>query len=202
MSTSWKKFALSTTAFTLLASNVFSTPYTVTSGGDTVLGGGVGVGTSGELRYVLNQLLNDRAQGNGGTTHTITFSVPSVTLTNILPMINLFTSDNITIGNASGSTTIDGGSAGRPFFIRQGDVTLQNLDIQNGKAQGGNGSGGGMGAGGALFIDQATVTLNNVNFSNNMASAGLGAGGSGGGLGGNGGSNIGGGGGYSGNGGE
>ncbi len=132
MSTTWKKFALSTTAFSLLAGNAFATDYIVSQGTDTsVLTGGAGSGISGELRYVLNQLLNDRAQNLGGTTHTITFSVPSVTLTNTLPMINLFTSDTITIGNLSGPTaTIDGGSAGRPFYIAKGTVTLQNLDIQ------------------------------------------------------------------------
>ncbi len=211
MSTTWKKVALSTTAFSLLAGNAFAlTNYTVTLPSDTFSNGG----NVGELRYFLNQILNDQAKGTDDSSYAITFdpSVNTVTLTNILPMINLFKLDTITIGNSSGTTTINGGSAGRPFFIRQGNVTLQNLDIQNGLAQGGDGGkdfgGGGMGAGGALFIDKAAVTLCNVSFSNNTASAGLGnvggtgdAGG-GGGLGGNGGDRFGGGGGYSGKGGS
>ncbi len=206
MSTSWKKFAFSTTAFSLLAGNAFAlTTYLVTSSGDTVFTGGA----VGELRYFLNQILNNQAQGINDT-YQINFMPPMVTLSDTLPMINLFTGNTITIGNIGTPTTIDGGSASRPLFIRQGNITLQNLVIQNGKAQGGNGGGhggGGMGAGGALFIDNAAVILSNVNFSTNMASAGRGDSvgigeGGGGGLGGDGGDNRGGGGGYTGNGGS
>lgn len=52
-------------------------------------------------------------------------------------------------------------------------MTLQNLALEDGLAQGGaggvlGGGGGGMGAGGALFIDGASVTLSNVTFSSNI----------------------------------
>lgn len=202
---------------------LWSVNYVVNVGTDaSVSSGGSGSGTTGELRYVLNQILNNQAQGlDGSDIIAVTFTVGSVTLSNHLPPINLFdTYNTITIGNSSGSpVSINGGgtfsgeitSGGyRPFFIRQGNVTLQNLDITNCTAQGGNGSeggGGGMGAGAAVFIDTATVNFNNVTFSSNSAIAGRGAalfsgiGGGGGGLGGNGGNNLGGGGGIVGSGG-
>jgi len=198
---------------------VFSVPtiYTVSQGTDSsVSSGGSGSGTSGDLRFVLNSILNTQAQEIDSTTYEINFTVSSVSLGAILPPINLFNTDTIIIGNSSGSPTIiDGNSLYRPFFVSQGDVTFQNLTITNGVAQGGaggsGGGGGGMGAAGAIFIDQATVTVSNVSFDTNTASAGLGglsgSGiGGGGGLGASGGSSNngrggGGGGGYSGSGG-
>jgi hypothetical protein len=84
-------------------------------------------------------------------------------------------------------------------------VTINNVTLSNGLAQGGGGSGGGMGAGGALFVNQsADVTLTNVSFANNKAQGGAGSGGAfaGGGLGGTGTTGVrGGGGGIFGNGG-
>ncbi len=70
MSTTWKKLALSTTAFSLLAGNAFAlTSYTVTAPSDTVAGGGL----PGELRYYLNQILNAQAQGTDASNYAITF---------------------------------------------------------------------------------------------------------------------------------
>ncbi len=191
------------------------TTYTVNVGTDAAVNtGGSGTGTTGDLRYVLNQILNAQAQGNTDS-RQVNFSVPTVTLTRTLPMVNLFSAETITIGNSVGTTTIDGGDIGRPLFCRQGTVTLQNLVLQNGLAQGGNGGdgsdhltsgggggggGGGLGGGGALFVDAANVTLSNVTFSTNVGTGGnggsggsvlttaAGAGGGGGGLGGSGGS--------------
>lgn len=143
--------------------------------------------TSGDFRYVINQILNAQAQEGSPSTNEINFAVPQVTLTQPPPLINLFNTDTITIGNGSGSPNIiDGGGVCRPLFIVQGTATLQNLTIQNGSAQGGNGGtggapmggtgsgGGGAGLGGALFIDSASVTLTNVDFLSNEASAGRG----------------------------
>ena len=204
MSLRWKEIFCSTICFSLATAAVFSADYTVSLESDSAVNTG---GAAGELRYTLNQILNSQAQGTAGP-FNITFSVPSVSLNALPPPINLFTTDTITIGNSSGSPTTIDGNGFRPFFIRQGTVTLQNMNIQGGVAQGGSGAdggGGGMGAGGAVFIDGATVTIKDVVFTSNTASAGLGGTvvdrGGGGGLGGNGGSNYGGGGGYSGNGG-
>lgn len=159
---------------------LWSVDYVVNLGTDSsISSGGASTGaTSGDLRYVLNQILNNQAQGISGGAYTITFTVPAVTLEAIMPPINLFpTFNTITIGNDSSSVTING-EGKRPFFIRQGTVNLQNLDIIGCTAQGGNGSdggGGGMGAGGAVFVDAATVNFNNVTFSSNSAIAGRGA---------------------------
>src|SRR2546427_740786 len=115
----WKIFF----GITLLSTSLsFAESYTVNAGTDANIGtGGAGTGTSGELRYVLNQILNNQAKNIVPGPHTIQFTVPTVAFNNILPMINLFRPDTITIGNLSGTpTTIDGNSAGRPFFIKDG----------------------------------------------------------------------------------
>jgi len=194
----------------LITARVHAATYTVSLGTDTVASGGV----PGELRYALNTILNDQAQGIFDT-RVIQFTTPQVTLNAILPMVNLFNADTTTINVGGSLVTIDGSGAYRPFFLRQGSVTLENLEIQNSVAQGGSGGnlagGAGMGAGGAIFVDAATVTLNKVSFASDSAIGGTGGvggannagSGAGGGLGGNGGMSgtSGGGGGYSGNGG-
>jgi hypothetical protein len=182
----------------------------------TVTGTGSAIIGSGDLRFVLNQILNDQAQFSSPVTQSITFdpSVESVTLTNFPPPINLFRLDPITI---TGSQTIIDGGGFRPFYLTQGTVTLQNLIIQNGVAKGGDatdGGGGGMGAGGAIFVDAASIILNNISINSCSAVSGTvdltssDYKGGGGGLGGTGGNtaifspnNAGGGGGYCGNGG-
>src|SRR5260370_14464552 len=68
-----------------------------------------------------------------------------------------------------------------------GTLTLQDLTLQNGRAQGGDGfasGGGGLGAGGAIF-DQGTLVLTRMTLTDNEADGGKG--GPGGGLGGGGG---------------
>jgi len=73
--------------------------------------------------------------------------------------------------------------------LHAGSLTLDNVTLRNGIAQGGNGGprgGGGMGAGGAIF-NQGTLRLDGVTLANNEARGGsgvAGAGGSGGGIGG------------------
>ncbi len=208
------KLAISSSVvLSVLMSGLYGADYTVNLGSDSSVNmGGAGSGNSGDFRFVLNQILNAQAQESNPSTNTVTFNVPQVTLSQPPPLINLFDPSTITIGNSSGTPTIiDGGNVCRPFFIVQGTATLQNLTIQNGVAQGGNGGnggapsgatgGGGAGAGlgGALFIDSAAVTINNVNFIDNGASAGRGGsgttsggGGGGGGMGGNGGDGSGG----------
>lgn len=169
--------------------------------------------TSGDLRYCINYILNEQAQGVTQD-YELVFApnIEFIQLSDKLSMINLLGSDTIIIGNPDPASpvTILGNTGINGLFIRQGAVTLQNLNFQNCNAAGGGGNdggGGGMGAGGALFIDTANVILHNVNFANCSATAGLGAivtgsGGGGGGLGGNGGLSAGGGGGYKGNGGD
>jgi hypothetical protein len=83
--------------------------------------------------------------------------------------------DNLTIsGPASNPVTIDGGNQTRLFFIGNGAVTLSNLVLQNGLAQGGASAsgGGGAGMGGAIFMQGGNVTLSNITFTGNQALGG------------------------------
>ncbi|MGJ5628374.1 calcium-binding protein [Nostoc sp. CALU 1950] len=63
----------------------------------------------------------------------------------------------------------------RPLFIQSGTVGISDLTITNGRAKGGDGSGGGAGMGGGLFIYDGSVSLTNVAFSNNTAQGGNGS---------------------------
>ena len=109
----------------------------------------------------------------------------SVELLDDLPM--LF--NNITIDAGSGAQArINGKSKYRIFFVsglpevpgsgpadpdgsQATRVTLKNLELYQGHAEGGQG--GGMGAGGALFVNKAaSVTLDHVSFAFNRAAGG------------------------------
>ncbi|NJK65983.1 MAG: DUF4347 domain-containing protein, partial [Microcoleus sp. SU_5_3] len=107
----------------------------------------------------------------------------TITLTTPLPAIT----DSITFQfNPTGTTglTLDGNN-NRIFFVdNNASVSLANLTIQNGLAQGGaapaGGGGGAAGLGGALFINSGTVTIDSVTFANNRAIGGAGSAGNGG----------------------
>ncbi|PTT12698.1 hypothetical protein DBR10_00980, partial [Caulobacter sp. HMWF025] len=116
---------------------------------------------------------------------------------NALQAINL--KPGVTLNIDGGNYVIDGQSKQRGLFVYSGEVTIENLTIQNMVAKGGAGSGAGAGLGGGLFVanDSAhgaapgVVTLTNVNFAGNSAiggsaTAGMNQGG-GGGMGGDGG---------------
>ncbi|WP_073073870.1 DUF4347 domain-containing protein [Phormidesmis priestleyi] len=108
---------------------------------------------------------------------------------------------NLTInGDANNSGTNDVGDV-RALFINSGTVTLQDLAVAGGRAQGGKGGdgykggGGGAGLGGGLLVNNGNVTLNRVVFNDNRAIGGQGgagvisqtySGGGGGGVSGNG----------------
>src|SRR3984885_14112908 len=151
-------FVLSSTAFLLCTeAHLVATALNVTTYTDANVATG---GAPGELRYVLNTILDAQAQGTSSGNWQINFTggAGTITLHGILPMINLFTADTVTF-NPSPSITIDGNHLYRGFFVRQGNVTLQNMTLQNCLAQGGAGGpptnvpvqfaggGGGMGAG-------------------------------------------------------
>jgi hypothetical protein len=122
----------------------------------------------------------------------------NIVLTSALPFIK--ESVSLTIRSSAGNTFSLSGDAnnngisdegdGRIFFIEGGTVTLENLTLTQGRAEGGDGSGGGGGLGGALFIFDGRVTLSSVTLSENVAVGGQGLAGlgqGGGGLGGSGG---------------
>ncbi len=174
----------------LWAGTASAVDYVVTSSADS--------GATGTLRWAINQ-------ANATPGSTINFAAglanQTINLSSSLPLIEA----NVTIDGAGApGLTISGGNTSRVFFVDHGTVTIQNLTIANGFAQGGSGGaglsggGGGMGAGGALFVNQnANVALQGVLFENNHVVGGTGgagvygngalSGGGGGGLGGNGG---------------
>ncbi len=196
-----------------LESRVTPTAYTVTIAGDTASGsGGEGSGTSGDLRFCLNQAGADQKAD------TITFASSLAGQTIQLAgfgngkygttafVVN--PSANITVdGSAAPGLTVSGGGNTRLFVVTGGgQLTLKNLTVANGYSKGGNGSssadaGGGAGMGGAVFVDGNTssFTAQGCTFVNNQAVGGNGSGanpfgnGGGGGLGGSGQGNRGGG---------
>ena len=96
--------------------------------------------------------------------------------------------------------TLDGADLYRTLFVHSGSVNIQDLQVANAYAKGGDGggsAGGGLGAGAGLFVDEtAEVTLTNVTFTDSQVVGGKGGGagfGGGGGLGGDGGQGGGGG---------
>lgn len=109
--------------------------------------------------------------GGGCLNNTITLT-SNVTLNGVMqPLID----SNVILQSAAGSSySISGNNAFRPLFIKSGTVTLQNLSVSNGLAQGGNSvyGGGGAGLGGALFVYGGTVTVENVAFTSNVATGG------------------------------
>ncbi len=141
--------------------------------------GGVGSGDTGDLRYCISQ-----ANMTTGS-NTIDFALPAnstITLNQVLMIYN-----NVTIdGSTATNLTISGGGAVRPFFVIGGTVSIDDVTVANGLAQGGaggsgiTGGGGGAGMGGGLLVNSGTVTLTNVIFTNDQAVGG--AGGNGGGA--------------------
>lgn len=129
----------------------------------------------------LRQAILD-ANAAGGA-DTITFSLgagSTITLANDLPQIT----EALTINGAAASgLTVDGANLYRVFWAESGAITIANLGIAHGLAQGGNGGiaagggmgGGGGGLGGAIFVDSsASLTLSGVSFTGNAAHGGNG----------------------------
>ncbi len=179
-------------AFTLLSDSLCAATFDVTSNADS------GANT---LRDAINQA-NSTAGPNTITFNGGTMSVGTITLASPLPIITQ--TGGLTITGPSGGQVIDGNNLVQVFFVGTGEgtplsVSMSDLTINQGRAQGGSGGnaggGGGLGAGGALFAaDGAQISLSNVVFSNNQAVGGTGgassnnAGGGGGGFSGSGGS--------------
>jgi hypothetical protein len=124
----------------------------VTSNGDS------GPGT-------LRQALADVCPG--GTVNLSAIAGQTVTLAS-----RLYISTDVTI--VGSGVTISGNGATRIFFVEGGNVTLQNLTLENGLGQGGTAQFGGSaaGMGGAIFQNGGTLTLNSVALSGNQASGG------------------------------
>jgi hypothetical protein len=140
---------------------------------------GTGSGVLGDLRYaILNASAGATISFNtqtmcGAATCGITLSGP------LPPIVQNLTID----GGSFGNVIIISASGYRVFWVDSGTVTLQNLEISDGRAQGGaggNSGGGGAGLGGCLFVNQASAVVNVVNdyFLNCTAVGGSGGSGS------------------------
>jgi len=100
----------------------------------------------------------------------------SITLNGDLPAINR----DLTIDG--GGFTIDGDGAFQALHVTAGNVAINDLTVNDARAQGG--TGGGAGLGGGLFVGTgAAVIIDNVTLSNNEAVGGVGASGGTGGSG-------------------
>lgn len=137
--------------------------------------------------------------GNGTATNTLSWAIHQANITAGTDIIELQTSvtltgvmtkvldSDLTLRSKAGQNySVSGNNQFRPLFVQSGNVTLQNLQLVNGLAKGGDSlyGGGGAGLGGALFVQSGYVTVKHVTFSNNVAqggSSGIGTSGSGGG---------------------
>ena len=185
-----------------------TSPIAVTLDTDSNAGtpAGTGTGSAGDLRSAI--LAANAASGSVITFSSCTVGSPcEITLNGPLPPI---TANTIIDGGTYGNVIINGNATYRAFWAQNGTIVLANLEIENARAQGGNGGagggtagGGGAGLGAGLFIDTATVSaIDDYFFIDNVAGGNGGdgsagdayGGGGGGGLGGDGaspGSNLG-----------
>src|ERR1700722_9638054 len=87
-------------------------------------------------------------------------------------------SSGVTLVIEGNSHTLDGDGHDRGFLVYAGNVSIDNLTIDNAAAVGGNGGtrgGGGAGLGGGLFVASGgTVAIDNVTFSSDSATGGNG----------------------------
>ena len=143
---------------------LFSTTLIVDTPGDSNEPSGLFYGGKGDLRGCLNHI-----NESNGTDFEINFQLsdPTIMLDEALPVGNHQRAGNIRIDGSNKQMgkpiTIDGREKYRAFFANHGNITLENLTIQNTFVRGSSSSGGGLGAGAALFVFKtARVTLKNV----------------------------------------
>lgn len=166
----FKKTLLSAAA-SIYSFHCFATTYTVTTNNG---GSSSGTGTSGNLSYCLTQATN------GDAIDLSSIANQTISLSSSLPQI----SQSISI--AGSNVTIDGNSNHQGFVVTSGNVSIQNLTIQNAQSLGGSGGningtfaggggGAGAGAGGGIFIGPGTsVVLETLSLTSNTAQGGVG----------------------------
>jgi uncharacterized protein with beta-barrel porin domain len=140
------------------------------------------INNSADFATAANQITLDYINGVNQS-YVININ-SSFTMTSQAAPLAVRPGQSITV-NGNGNT-IDGNGQFRPFFVLDGQVSINNLTVANGRAAGGDGGavgasgvagggGGGLGAGGGLFVNNtASVTLTNVAFTNNAAAGGAG----------------------------
>lgn len=163
-------------------STITVTLFTDTNAGSPA---GSGAGAAGDLRNAIR--LANATPGSVIVFHGCSTTAPcTIALNGPLPPL---TANAIIDGGAYGAVTIDGQNRYRAFWAENGNIALENLEIQSATAIGGNGAdgggggggtggggggGGGAGVGGGLFIDAASVTVINDFFLNDGATGGNG----------------------------
>ncbi|WP_435005355.1 DUF4214 domain-containing protein [Tundrisphaera lichenicola] len=188
-----------------LESRVTPTAYSVNILGDASgLAVGSGSGTSGDLRYCLNQAIADQQSDTitfdptvftGSPQKIISLDASLITapaaFTNPYGQTSFIigTGDDITIDGSLGAgglgITLDGGGLTRLFAIQGGGaLALNNLTLTGGQATGGAGGsdnvggagGGGAGLGGGVLVDGigSQFTASGCTFVNNQATGGAG----------------------------
>jgi large repetitive protein len=144
------------------------------------------VTTEAQLNAALVAIQTESTELSAGQTITVDLSGANISLTSDLEAVNVAQGTDLVIDGGGG--TLDGMGDQRGLFIYSGNVTVENLAINNALAQGGNGAsggapgGGGAGLGGGLFVAgtanggaaPASVTLMNVTFNNDSAQGGNG----------------------------
>ncbi len=124
--------------------------------------------------------------GTGNTANTLSRAIflanssgtdDSITLMNDVTMTGVMKrliNSNITLQSDATRRTISGNNQFRPLFIKSGNVTIQNLDLIDGMAKGGDSDVGapGSGMGGSVFIYDGNVELKNVSILNSTAVGG------------------------------
>jgi hypothetical protein len=182
------RFFLVSAIFAILGVSVAraQTTFTVNATTDTNPNGlGVGSGSSGDLRYCIDQA---NTLSLSGQTATINFNLPAnstIAIANLLPPLNPGRNGQLGANNNSllidGSTatnlSISGNNLGYGILMAySGTISIRNVTLANGLAAGGDGAfnaGGGAGLGGAILVnDLANVTAQSVTFNNTSARGG------------------------------
>lgn len=163
-----RKKAILFLALILFTRISWAVTYTVTSSADD--------GSVGTLRNVINQLNSSGTSGSSSANNTIniTSGLSTITLTSNLPVIQ----NGVTILGPSGTQTISGNNLYSIFATYNASLSLSNLTLSQGLAQGGagfSGGGGGLGAGGGIYVDLGqTLSVTNVTIQNCLAQGGAG----------------------------
>lgn len=199
LSTPLRMLCLLTCATFCVADTASAITFTVTNLDDTTSGGAI----SGSLRDAIIAI-----NASTDATNSIVFSPGlSGVIAPATPYFPVF--NNVTVDGAGANIAISGAAPVKfsdqnqsvlmlgvdtatqstmqtefPYspLAQRIAITIANLEIRDGLAIGGRGSGGGMGAGGGIFINSAVdLTLSNVLLNHNQAQGGTSGGGAGGG---------------------
>jgi large repetitive protein len=128
--------------------------------------------SAADLAEAIAQIDVSGAYAQAGAHYTFDIA-NNLKLTDQLPAFNLAQGASLTINGANAILDANGKPG---LFVYSGNVTINNLEIENALAQGGStnsGGGGGAGLGGGLFIASAgAVTLSDVSFTHDQAVGG------------------------------